>query len=300
MRVSSNLVPNILASLQQSQMALNEALQEVSTGKRVSAPSDDPAASADMVQNTIDSGNIDQYTQNVSTVQSMVQTADSTLSSVVSSLTQAVSLATQGANGTASASNRQAIAQQVQGILESVVSLANISYSGSYLFGGTASTTAPFVADSSSPSGFSYVGNAGTNSVSIGDSLSVKVNLPGDQIFSGSSVDVLGSLSSLVTALQTGTASDIAAAGTKLSSAINYVGQQRVFYANVETQLNSQQTYLQKETVTLSSKATSLVGIDMAKAATDLAQAQTANSAALAAAAKVLPTTLLNYLSPPQ
>lgn len=300
MRVGSNLVPNILDSLQQSQLALNKALQEVSTGKRVSAPSDDPAASADMVQNTIDSGNLDQYTQNVSTVLSMVQTADSTLSSVVSSLTQAVSLATQGGNGTVSAANRQAIAQQVQGILQSVVSLANISYSGSYLFGGTASTATPFVADPSSPSGYSYVGNSGVNSVSIGDSLSIKVNLPGDQIFSSSSVDVLGSLSSLVTALQTGTASDIQTAGTKLSAAINYIGQQRVFYANAETQLNSQQTYLQKETVTLSSKATRLVGIDMAEAATDLAQAQTANSAALAAAAKVLPTTLLNYLSPPQ
>ena len=106
MRISSNLVPNVLDSLQQSQLALNKALQEVSTGKRVSTPSDDPAASADMVQNTIDSGNLDQYTQNVSTVLSMVQTADSTLSSVVSSLTQAVSLATQGANGTASAGRR--------------------------------------------------------------------------------------------------------------------------------------------------------------------------------------------------
>ncbi len=141
MRVNPNMVPDILAGLQQSQATLNTALQQVSTGKSVTVPSDNPAASADMVQNTIETGEVDQYTQNVTGVLSMVQTADSALSSVVSSLTQAVSLGTEGANGTNSAANQQAIAQQVQGILSSVVSQANSSYQGAYVFGGTANTT---------------------------------------------------------------------------------------------------------------------------------------------------------------
>ena len=148
MRVNPNMVPDVLAGLQQSQLAVNTALQEVSTGKSVSVPSDNPAASASMVQNTIETSDVDQYTQNVSSVLSMVQTADSTLSSVVSSLTQAVSLGTEGANGTMSAANQQAIATEVQGILTSVVSMANTTYQGSYLFGGTASTQAPYTADS--------------------------------------------------------------------------------------------------------------------------------------------------------
>jgi flagellin-like hook-associated protein FlgL len=80
---------------------------------------------------------------------------------------------------------------------------------------------------------------------------------------------------------------------------MNYVSQQRVVYGNAESQLNAQETYLQQETVNLSSQATSLVGVDLAKAATTLSQAETANNAALAAAAKVVPNTLLNYLSNP-
>ena len=51
MRVNPNMVPNILAALQQSQSTLNTALLQVSTGKSVTVPSDNPAASADMVQN---------------------------------------------------------------------------------------------------------------------------------------------------------------------------------------------------------------------------------------------------------
>jgi flagellar hook-associated protein 3 FlgL len=286
--------------LQQSQSAVNTALLQVSTGKSVSVPSDNPAASANMVQNTISTQDVDQYTQNAGTVLSMVQTADSALSSVVSSLTKAVTLGVEGANGTTNASDQQAIATQVQGILTNVVSLANTSFQGSYLFGGTATGQAPYTADPTSASGYKYNGNSGINSVAVGDDLRVQSNVPGSQIFSNSSNDVLGSLSSLVTALQSGNNSAIQSATNSITSALNYVGQQRVLYANAETQLNSQETYLQQETVSLTSQANSLVGVDMAQAATSLAQAQTANSAALAAAAKVLPETLLNYLSPPQ
>jgi flagellar hook-associated protein 3 FlgL len=232
-------------------------------------------------------------------VLSTVQTADSALSSVVTSLTQAVSLGTEGANGTSSAANQQAIATQVQGLLSSVVSQANMSYQGAYLFGGTASTTTPYTADPSSSSGYTYNGNNDVNSIQVGDQTSIQVNLPGSQIFSNSSNNVLGSLSSLVSALQSGNTTAIGNATTAVSSALNYVSQQRVIYGNTESQLNSQETYLQQETVSLTSQASSLVDVNEAAAATNLSQAETDNNAALAATAKVLPNTLLNYLSVP-
>ncbi|MDR3746437.1 MAG: flagellar hook-associated protein FlgL [Acidobacteriaceae bacterium] len=299
MRVNPNMVPDMLAAIQQSEQSLQTALQQVSTGKSVTLPSDNPAAEANMVQNTIETANVDQYTQNASSALSMVQTADSALSSVVSSLTSAISLGTEGANGTNSSANQQAIATQVQGILSSVVSQANLSYQGVYVFGGTASTTTPYTVDSTAQSGYTYNGNTDVNSVSVGDKMSVQVNIPGSQIFSNPSANVLGSLSSLVTALQSGDTSAISTATAAVSSAMNYVSQQRVVYGNAESQLNSQETYLQQETVSLSSQATSLVGVDMATAATTLSQAETDNNAALAAAAKVVPNSLLNYLSTP-
>ena len=299
MRINPNLVPDILAGLQQSQTTLNQALEQVSTGKSVNVPSDNPAAASEMVQNTIETANVDQYTQNVTGVLSQVQAASSALSSVESSLTQAISLGTEGANGTESTADLQSIASQVQGILSSVVTQANTSYEGSYLFGGTASSQQPYTADPSSPTGYTYNGNSGQNSVAVGDSTNVQINLPGNQIFSNSTTNVLGSLSALVTALQSGNSTTIGTATSGVTNALNYVSQQRIFYANADSQLNSQETYLQQETVNLSSQQTSLVGVNMAQAAINLSQAQTDNSAALAAAAKVLPDTLLNYLVAP-
>jgi flagellar hook-associated protein 3 FlgL len=298
MRIDPNVVPEILSNLQQSQASLNTALQQVSTGKSVNEPSDNPTAAAEMVENTIETGDVDQYTKNISTVQTEVESASSALSSVVTQLTQAVSLGTEGANGTNSSSDLQALAKQVQGILTSVVSLANTSVGGTYLFGGTGTTT-PYTANSSSSTVYAYNGNNDTNSVQVGDQTSVQANLPGSQIFSNSSNNVLGSLSSLVTALQSGNSSQIETATASVDSAISYVGQQQVFYSNASDQLTSQGQYLQQDTVTLASQENDLIGVDEATAATNLSQAETDNNAALAAAAKVLPTTLLNYLSTP-
>jgi flagellar hook-associated protein 3 FlgL len=298
MRIDPNMVPDILADLQQSQVSLNTALQEVSTGKSVSVPSDNPGAAADMVQNTIETGDVDQYTQNVSGTLLTVQSASSVLNNVVTSLTQAVSLGTEGANGTNSTANLQTLATQVQGILSSVVSAANTSVAGTYLFGGT-STSTPYTADSTSPTGYTYNGNSDTNSVAVGDNLSVQVNVPGSQIFSNSTNNVLGSLNSLVAALKSGNSSEIETATNSVDSALNFVGQQQAVYGNSETQLNSQETSLQQDTVTLSTQENNLIGVNEATAATELSQAETDNSAALAAAAKVLPNSLLNYLEPP-
>ncbi len=81
-----------------------------------------------------------------------------------------------------------------------------------------------------------------------------------------------------------------------LRNALDMVSRQRVFYGNTLNQLNAQKSYLQQESVNLSTQENSLVGIDVSEAAIDLTQAETANSATLSAAARVLPQSLLDYL----
>ncbi len=296
MRVNPNFTPNILNDVWQSQSAAQTAMEELSTGRRVNMPSDDPAAFAADIQNQAEQGQVDQYLQNTSSLEGLFQTADSTLSSVVTSLNQAISLGTQGANGTLSLSDQQALALQVQAIQAQMVQLGNTSYEGNYLFAGTATTTKPFVLDPTQASGVTYNGNTGTNSVEIADGRSLQTNVPGSQIFLGSGGNVMQSLQQLVTALNSGDTTAIGTATTSLGTSLSYVSQQREFYGSAVQALTSNQTFLQQEQVNLKSQETSLVGADMAKAATDLAQATTTHDAALAALAKVIPTSLLDYL----
>jgi flagellar hook-associated protein 3 FlgL len=296
MRVNPNFAPDILNNVWQSQAEQQMALQELSTGRRVNLPSDDPAAFAADVQNLAQQSQTDQYLQNTSDLETLFQTADSALSSVVSSLNQAISLGTQGANGTLTLADQQALAQQVQAIQSQIVQFANTSYQGNYIFAGTATTTKPFVMDTTQASGVSYNGNSQVNNVEIAEGRSIQTNLPGSQIFMASGGNVMGSLQQLVTALKSGDTTAIGSATTALSTSLNYVSQQRVFYGSAANQLNSNQSFLQQEKVSLQTQETNLVGVDMATAATELSQATTAHDAALAALAKVIPTSLLDYL----
>jgi flagellar hook-associated protein 3 FlgL len=296
MRFVSDIASNVITDIQQSDQSVQTALQQLSSGQRVSVPSDDPAASAALVQLQTQSANIDQYTTNADSAVSQAQSADSVVSSVVSLLNQAVTLGTEGANGTSSASNRQAIAAQVQNLLSSVVSLANTQFQGISLFGGSVSGQPAFVADPTSPTGYTYNGNSAVNTISIGDSLNIQANVPGNTVFTNANGSVLGALSSLATALTSGTSADIGAATTAVTTALGVVSQQHVVYGNAINQAQAQEADLAQDKITLTSRATALIGIDPATAAENLSQAETNNSAVLAASAKVLQNNLLTYL----
>jgi flagellar hook-associated protein 3 FlgL len=296
MRVNPDMSLDVLNAIWQTQSQENAALQQISSGKRVSVPSDDPLAAAQMVGNQDQSNRADQYLQNVDTLTNQLQTADGALSSSVQSVTQAITLGVQGSTGTVSDANRQQIVANLQGIQSQLVQLANTSVGGSYLFGGTATTAPPYALDPTSPSGVTYTGNSGTNTVQVADGLKLQTNMPGNQLFQNSAGDVFGSLQKLITALQTGNTTDAETATNQLRTAFDSLTGQRIFYGNAVNQLNSTQSFLQQEQVTLKSQANNLVGADLTKAATDLTRATTAHDAALAAAAKILPTSLLDYL----
>ena len=297
MRFVSSITANVIADIRTSDKTLQTALQQVSTGQRVSVASDDPAASAALVQVQTQAANLDQYTSNAQSALSQAQTADSVVTSVVSLLNKAITLGTEGANSTSSATNRQSIATTVQGLLSNVVSLANTTFQGVSIFGGTVSGRQVFTADASSSTGYTYNGNSGVNKISIGDSLTVQANIPGNTLFTNTNASVLGALSNLKTALESGSSTDIGNATTAITTALNYVTQQHVIYGNTINQLESQETYLASDKVTLTSRETSLVGIDTATAAENLSQAETSNTATLSAAAKLLQqNNLLDYL----
>ena len=143
MRVNPDMSGDVLSAIWQTQSQENTALQQMSTGKRVNVPSDDPLAAAQMVGNQDQSNRTDQYLQNIDTLTSQLQTADGALSSVVQALTQAITLGVQGQPELCRQANRQQIVQNLQGIQSQLVQLANTSVGGNYLFGGTAPRRLP-------------------------------------------------------------------------------------------------------------------------------------------------------------
>ena len=293
-RLNPDLLPSLLASIQQSQQNESVSTQQLASGRSVNQLSDNPAAAASLVQNHDQSAADGQYLQSLSSLQSRYQVADSALSNVVSALTRALSLGTEGANGTLNPADRQAIAGEVQGLLNQTVSLANTSYQGSFRFAGTKVTTQPFTLDSATNT-VTYDGNSATTSVALSNGDSITANVPGDQLFQNASGSVTSALTDLFNALNSG--NNIPSTITGVQNAINQVSQQRVFYGNSLNQINQSESFLNQDQLNLSQQENNLVGANLASVASNFAQAQIANQATLNATAKVLGLpTLLDFL----
>ena len=295
MRINPNNTPSLLAALAQTQKEEQAAMQEISSGRRVNMPSDDPTAAAVLVGNHARADQADQYLRSLASIQGEFQTADSTLNSMVLALQRAITLGVEGGNGTLSDSNRASLVGELQGLQQQMMSLANTSFQGNFIFAGTASRTQPFVVDVTQPSGVRYTGNNGVNQVAIGDGFSVQTNVPGSQLFMSASAGVFQSVGDLMLALQNNAGIDTAVAGVR--AAFDHVTAQRVFYGNVLNQLETQQTFLNDSKLTLSEQENQIGGADLAAAASRLVNAENARNAALAATAKISGNTLFDYLT---
>src|SRR5690242_11975811 len=115
-RFNPDLYANVLSGLNTNNRDQAVAQQELSTGRRVNQPSDDPSATAIAIGIHWQGAQDDQFTRNISSVRGLLQTADSTMSSVVTALTQAVTLGVQAGSFALSSSDRATLNTQIQGI----------------------------------------------------------------------------------------------------------------------------------------------------------------------------------------
>ena len=246
------------------------------------------------MQNADQTSQADQFERSIGSVQGEIQNADSALNSVITALQQAITLGVEGANGTVNSADRTAIATQVQGIQSQLLSLANLTYQGNFVFAGTATQTAPYVLDPTSPSGVSYLGNSGVNSVTLGTEFTLQTNVPGSQLFSASGTDMFQSIQDLINGLQSGTG--ISTAVTELGNSLNSIDTQRVFYGNALNQLNTQQTYLSGETTQLAQQQSTIGGANLPAVISNLTNSQTALQATLESMGQNAQIDLFDYL----
>ncbi|MGH9586280.1 MAG: flagellar hook-associated protein FlgL [Acidobacteriaceae bacterium] len=288
MRVNPNYVSGLVDSLNQVAANQQKLTQELSTGVTVNSLSDNPAAAGQNVRLAMQLNANDTFSQTASSVESRLQVGDSALGNVVSQLTTAISLATQANNGTLNASNEQAIAIQLTGIRDEVLSLANSSYLGQFIFAGSQGGSAPFSIDTTtSPASVSYSGDSNISYVQTPTGQNIQTNVPGDQIFTGGP-NVLGTLNSLIADFSSGVPSATSVADlSNLNSALNYVGQQRVILDDSINRLTAAGNYSSTESIQLRSAQNSLLQTDTAQVASQLSSAETQQSALIQVIAAV-------------
>ena len=164
---------------QQAQVAHTQL--EVSTGRRILSPSDDPAGASRALGLTHASAQNAQYQRNIDSAESRLGNEDQTLSSVSDLLGRVRTLALEGQNGTLDSGDRRNIATEIRQRLSQLVALANTKdANGEYIFAGNATKTQPFVQGAG---GVTYAGDEGQRTIAIAPGQSIATGDPGSDIF---------------------------------------------------------------------------------------------------------------------
>ena len=160
-----------------------KASQEVSSGLRVTKPSDDPSDAAGIVRTRAELATIARFRENLESVRTELRAVDGSIFQATSALDRAAQLAAKGASDTSDAADRELIAAEVEGIYRHIAAIANTVHGGRYVFGGSIDDRPPFVVDDSAPYGIVYQGNATNRKLTFPDRRPAPVSLPGDAIF---------------------------------------------------------------------------------------------------------------------
>jgi flagellar hook-associated protein 3 FlgL len=300
MRITGNMIAaQQMTALQSNIALLQQANEQVTTGKRVNQASDDPAASMSIMTSGSALRALEQYQNNVKRASDRVDLEDQVLSQLGDLVTRAKELAVAQSSGTASDSSRTIANDEVKQLFQQIVDLGNTKFGSEYLFGGDHSDVAPFASSGSAGTlDYTTTDPQGQRSINIGDGQTVAPTHDGKQVFIDTGVlDAVKDLAhSLDPSSPTYGNAGIQAAMAKLDSAFDSVQGVVGDTGAMGTRLDSAGQNLDALKANLTTFKSDLEDVDVETAMTELTNRQVAYQAALLATAKVTGLSLVDYL----
>ncbi|MET7420628.1 flagellar hook-associated protein FlgL [Dactylosporangium sp. NPDC005555] len=286
-----SMASNTLANLQVN-LARNQQLQnQLSSGKLITKASDSPGGAVIAMQHRADMATLNQYSRNADDGIGWLNMADTSLSSASTQLNRARELVLSGlSSGSAgSPEAREAIALEVENIRDSMINLSNTTYLDRPIFGG--STPGAIAFDKNGV----YQGDDGKINRTISGNATVRVDTGAEDVFGSGNTNVFHLLGKIADDLRNdpvGLQADLSEVDTaqkRIQAGLSGVGSRY-------NQVSEMQQTAQNRVLDLRAQLSDVEDIDLPKTITELALQQTAYQAALAATAKVIQPSLVDFL----
>lgn len=166
------------------QSRLNQTQMQLSTGKKILAPSDDPAAATRIIDLNQSIKQTEQYQGNIDAARQRLSLENGVLQNATDILQRVNELGIQGLNATNSPDDRRAIAVEMEELNQQLIGLANTrNANGEYLFSGFKSATQPFSKDTINAGAYSYAGDTNSRPIQIGSDRQIADGDPGINVF---------------------------------------------------------------------------------------------------------------------
>jgi flagellar hook-associated protein 3 FlgL len=171
---------NVLKNLSSNLTRLEKLQNQLSSGKKIIKPSDDPVSTSRLIElkSTLNANK--QYSRNIDFLKTELNVADKALQDISSTLTRVKELAVRGANETLSQENRNAIAEEVDQLIDHLIQIGNTNVSGRYIFGGYKTSEAPL---EKSGNAVLYKGDGNLRSVEVSNNVLINASPTGKSLF---------------------------------------------------------------------------------------------------------------------
>jgi flagellar hook-associated protein 3 FlgL len=295
MRITNNMLSrNLLRNLEVALGKMDDLQNQMSSGYRISKPSDDPAGiqNAMRMKSTISA--VEQWKNNADEALQFMNTTDSILESISSTLQRVKELAVQGANGTLSSDARNAVALEVDQLREQLRTTANSQIGTRYIFSGTKTDLELLTSDGT------WQGNDQEIKFEVGNNISLPISVNGQTLFKTPLTGVPGifdTLSALSTALKSDDISGVEDALANVDGNIDNVLSHLADLGARTNRITAICEQLDLTSLNLQQNLSDIMYADMAKTIVDFKSKENVYKAALSVGARIIEPSLVDFMN---
>lgn len=296
MRVTSKtLLSNYLSNLNKNLVRMQEIQNQMSSGKEISKPSDDPFGTVRALNIETSIMQNSQYLKNIEDSMSWSEITDSALGGMTDVIQRVRELIIYGANGTLTEGDRKALAEEIKQNIEQIAEIGNTNYDGRYIFSGQMTTTKPF--DVVAGELFYSANDNGLLSREISKNVTIEINIPGNEIMNSTSESLSLTLKNIFDRLSNGDQELISTDSIeKLDTHLDHLLSIRAKTGAKYNRIEAAKQRNEAETTNMTQLFSQTIDIDIAEKVMAFSMMEMVYNASLATGAKILQPTLLDYL----
>ncbi len=291
MRITQGMiVGNFLNNLNSNYKSMDKTQEQLSTGKKIMRPSDDPVGVVSSLRLQTNLNETKKYLGNVTDASHWLDITDTALGQAGDILQRMRELTINGANDSLPQASRNALAQEVVQLREQLIQVANTTHDGRFIFGGFQTTTAPFTG-----AGI-YTGDTGAINYEIGINMTIPLNITGDDAFINVQ-DVFQLLTNIEADLAAGNTSNLSNLRIgELDRALDNILSIRSDTGAKVNRLELTESRLNDAVLNLSGLLAKNDDVNVAEVITQLKMQENTYRTALAAGARIIQPTLMDFL----
>ena len=300
MSITTGALTQMLANqLSVQEGSISRLQTQIATGQQLNSPSDNPTAVTQVLALSSQASQLTSWQSNAATATSWLNAASSTANEVLQAMQSASTLLLQASNqGVQNSSSYQAIGRQLQGVVSNLLDLSNTQFEDRAMFAGTSASMVAY--DSSG----NYLGNGDPPTIVVGPGSGVGqttvLSVPGTSLFGAGASSVFNVLSTVASALLSGTPTSpqISSAISGLNSNISAAEQQSAVLGSSSLAVTAASSAITTQLADVQANQANLQDLNVTTATTQLNEEMTNYQAALWAASRAIPETLQQFIAP--